>query len=129
MDTSRSFALVAEDTELGRWAIAHALQAAGFEVHLSGGWVESAGWLDRVDFDVAVMALACDRDDVAHITSHLRREHARTRLVVLALQDDSSSIRQVAGPDVIVLEKPLNVEQVVLAAKSFTQPGVVAKGA
>ena len=129
MDESKSFALVAEDTELGRWAIAHALQAAGFEVYLSGGWVESAGWLDRVDFDIAVMALSCDRDDVAHITSHLQRDHARTKLVVLALQDDLGAVRQAAGPDVVVLEKPLNVEQVVLAARSFRQPGDVARGA
>ena len=129
MHESKSFALVAEDTELGRWAIARALQAAGFEVYLSGGWVESAGWLDRIDFDVAVMALCCDRHDIASITSHLRREHARTKLVVLALQDDVGAIRQAAGPDVVVMEKPLNVEQVVRAAKSATQPGVVAKGA
>lgn len=129
MDESKCFALVAEDTELGRWAIAHALQAAGFEVYLSGGWVESAGWLDRVDFDVAVMALSCDRDDVAHITSHVRGEHGRTKLVVLALQDDVAAIRRATGPGVVVLEKPLNVEQVVLAAKSSTQPGAVAKGA
>jgi len=129
MDESKAFALVAEDTELGRWAIAHALQAAGFEIYLSGGWVESAGWLDRIDFDVAVMGLACDRDDIAHIASHLKHEHARTRLVILALPDDVGAIRQAAGPDVVVIEKPLNVDQVVLATKSFTQPGRVARGA
>jgi len=129
MASSKPLALVAEDTELGRWAIAHALHAAGFEFHASAGWVESARWLDRADFAVAVMALSCDRDDVRHIVRHLEGRHRRTRLVVLAAQDDVAVIRREAGPGVLVLPKPIDVGQIVLAAKSVTEPGAVALGA
>jgi len=129
MSPTKPLALIAEDTELGRWALAHAFQAGGFEIYMSATWVESAGWLDSADFDVAVMALSCDRDDVAHVAEHMRSHHGRTRLVILAPQDDVGAIRQTAGPDVVVLAKPLNVEQVVLAAKSLTEPGSVAMGA
>jgi DNA-binding NarL/FixJ family response regulator len=129
MSSTKPLALVAEDTELGRWAIAHALQAAGFEFYTSAGWVESAGWLDSTEFEVAVMALSCDRDDVAHIAEHLKSHHSRTRLILLAAQDEAKAIRQACGPDVVVLAKPLNVEQIVLAARSLTEPGAVARGA
>lgn len=129
MAGSRPLALVAEDTELGRWAIAHALQAAGFDFYLSAGWVESAGWLDRADFAAAVMALSCDRDDVSHIVRHVEGRHHRTRLIVLAAQDDVAAVRRAAGPGVIVLPKPIDAGQVVLAVKSVTEPGAVALGA
>jgi DNA-binding NtrC family response regulator len=129
MPSSRPLALVAEDTELGRWAIAHALQASGFEFHTSASWVESAGWLDSAEFTVAVMALSCGLDDVAHVAAHMRSHHSRTRMIVLAAQEEVAVMRQICGPDVIVLAKPLNVEQVVLAAKSLTEPGAIALGA
>ncbi len=129
MSRTKPLALVAEDTELGRWAIAHALQSSGFEFHTSASWVESAGWLDSAEFEVAVMALSCERDDVAHIAEHLRSHHARTGLILLAAQDEAKAIRQACGPDVVVLAKPLNVEQIVLAARSLTALGTVARGA
>ena len=129
MNRRRPLALVAENTELGRWAIAHALQAAGFEIYFSATWVESSGWLDRAQFDLAVMALSAQRDDVAFIAGHLRDEHAGTRLIALVPQDDVGEIRRACGPEAVVLAKPLNVEQVVLAARSFRQPGAVAQGA
>ena len=129
MSNSRPLALVAEDTELGRWALAHALQANGYEIYMSAGWVETDGWLDRAEFDVAVVSVSCDRDNVARIVEHLRREHPRTGLVLLALQDDVGTIRRTCGPGPVVLPKPLDVAQVVLAVRSLSEPGEVAMGA
>lgn len=129
MSSTKPLALVAEDTELGRWAIAHALQSEGFEIYMSGGWVESTGWLERARFDVAVVALSRDRDDVSRVVEHVRSQHRGTRLILLSAQDEVAEMRQAAGPGVVVLAKPLNVEQIVLAARSLTEPGAVARGA
>ena len=125
MSSTRPLALVAEDTELGRWAIAHALEAGGYETQVSDRWTETAGWLDRVDFDVAVMSLSCDRDDVAHIAEHVRVHHGNTGLILLALQEDVEAVRAAFGPGPVVLVKPLNIEHILLAARSLRQPGSV----
>ena len=129
MPESRPLALVAEDTELGRWALAHALQAAGYDVYMSGGWTETDGWLDRAAFDVVVMAVSSRRDNVRRIVDHARREHSQAGLILLALQDDAAAVRAASGPDPIVLSKPLDVVAVVLAVKSLVAPGRLAKGA
>jgi DNA-binding NtrC family response regulator len=125
MSRTRPFALVAEDTELGRWAIAHALQANGYETRVSDGWGETAGWLEREEFDVVVMSLSCDRDDVARITEHVRSRHGGTALILLAPQDDIVAVRSACGPGPVVLVKPLDIGQLVLAVRSLKQPGPV----
>jgi DNA-binding NtrC family response regulator len=125
MSSTRPLALVAEDTELGRWAIAHALQAGGYETRVSAGWAETAGWLDRKEFDVAVMSLSCDRDDVAHIAEHLRIHHGSAGLIFLVLQEDVEAVRLACGPGPIVLAKPLDIERLVQAARKLRQPGPV----
>ena len=123
MPTTRPLALVAEDTELGRWAIAHALQADGFDTCVFDGWAESAGWLGRRKFDVVVVALSVDRDDVGNIAEHMRSHHRGTRLIVLAPQDEMGEVRSACGPGPVVLPKPLDVERIVQTAKSLTGRG------
>lgn len=125
---TKPLALVAENTELGRWAIAHALQASGYEIYMSASWTESDGWLDQAEFDVAVMSVSCDRDDVARIAGHLRSHHVRTGLILLALQDDVGSVRRACGSGPLVLAKPLDIPQIVLAVRSLAEPGEVATG-
>ena len=125
----RPVALVAEDTELGRWALAHALRAEGYDVCVSAGWTETDGWLDRAAFDVVVMAVSSTRDNVAHIVDHARREHGQAGLILLALQDDAAAVRAASGPEPVVLAKPLDVAAVVLTARALAGPGDVAKGA
>jgi DNA-binding response OmpR family regulator len=109
----KRFALIAEETELGCWALAHALQAQGFEVYRALNWVEAAGWLDRVQFSLAVISLSLD------MAAYVRNHHPSTSLVLLADADEVQTLRVTSGPGTTVLAKPVELDDMIQAAQAI----------
>jgi DNA-binding NtrC family response regulator len=117
----QSFALVSEDTELGRWALTRALEAEGFEVQAVPTWVEASAWLLRGRFSLALVAVSSAPGNAADIVAFVRQHHANTHLVLLADQDSISELRLACGPEQDILAKPLDLEEVAHIAHS--RPG------
>jgi DNA-binding NtrC family response regulator len=120
--TTRLLALVSDDTELGRWALTHALEAEGFEVHTAPTWGEASATLARADFGLALLAVSAERQDAAEIADYLRRHHPNTHLILLADQDDVGALRRACGPETAILAKPLDLERIVRAAHACGEP-------
>jgi DNA-binding NtrC family response regulator len=114
--SNRMLALVADDTDLGRWALAHALQARGFEVYTAATWVEAAGWLGRTEVSVALVSASLESEGAPDMAAYLRTHHPTVHVIFLADQDEMPWVRQWCGQGAEVFAKPLDVEQVVVAA-------------
>lgn len=126
MITRRALALVAEDTELGRWALTRALEAAGFDVQAVATWSEAAAWLSRASFSLAFVAVSSVSGSAADVVASMRAYHPRTRLVLLADQDRADELRLACGPEQDLLTKPLDLEKVASVAHLGLHPGGVA---
>jgi DNA-binding NtrC family response regulator len=123
MVNRRSQALVSEDTELGRWALTRALEAAGFEVQAVATWVEASAWLLQGRFSLALVAVSSSTGNAADIVAYVRQHHPNTHLVLLADQDSIAELRLACGPELDVLAKPLDLEEVAHIAHSRPAPG------
>jgi DNA-binding NtrC family response regulator len=118
MAKRKLFALVSEDTELGRWALTRALEAEGFEVEAVPTWVEASACLLRARFSLALVAVSSAPGNAAEIVAYVRQHHPNTHLVLLADQDSISELRLACGPELDILAKPLDLEEVAHAAHS-----------
>lgn len=118
MGEDKPRALVAEDTELGRWAVARALEAHGFEVSTAANRAEAVGRLIGTAFAVLVAAVSLEREDVTELISLVRQNQPSTGLILLASQDEAGAVAS-AWNDAVIIEKPFSVDQVVRAAASF----------
>jgi DNA-binding NtrC family response regulator len=115
--------LVAEDTELGRWALEHALQARGFVVYTAATWVEALGWLGHADVSVAVVSASMEPQQGPEMCAFVQANHPSTRLVLLAAEDDVREVRGWCGAGTPVFAKPIDVEQVVGAVQGMIEDG------
>jgi DNA-binding NtrC family response regulator len=118
MAEKETFALVLEDTELGRWALTHALEAGGFEVRAASTWAEASGWLLRARFSLALVAVSSAPGNIADVAAEIRRDHPDTRVVLLADQDSVDELRLACGPDPEILAKPFDLDAVAHVALS-----------
>jgi DNA-binding NtrC family response regulator len=117
--SNRMLALVADDTELGRWALAHALQAHGFEVYTAATWVEATGWLGRADVSVALVSASLEPERAPEMAAYLRTRHPATPVIFLAAEEEMTWVRGWCGDRAELFVKPLDVEQVVAAAAAM----------
>lgn len=120
-------ALILEDTDLGRWALTHALEAAGYEVHAPWTWAEASEWMHRVTFRLALVAV-CSPDHAADVVADARRLR-HMHLVLLAEEDMVDDVRRACGADPDILPKPLDLAQVSEIARSCLEPGREARRA
>jgi DNA-binding NtrC family response regulator len=127
--SNRMLALVADDTELGRWALAHALQARGFEVYTAATWVEAAGWLGRADIAVAVISASIEPESAPDVAAYLRTRHPSTHVIFLATEDELPLAREWCVDHAEVFLKPLDVDRVVAAAAAKVESDRQAKRA
>jgi DNA-binding NtrC family response regulator len=114
----QSFALVSEDTELGRWALTRALEAEGFEVQAVSTWVEASAWLRRARFSLAVVAVSSAAGNAADIVAYVSNHHPNTHLVLLADDDTVGELRLACGREADILAKPLDLADVAHLARS-----------
>lgn len=118
MEKRRNLALVSEDTELGRWALTHALEAEGYEVQAVATWVEASAWLLRARFSLAVVAVSSSTGNAADIAAYVSQHHSNTHLVLLADQDSIAELRLACGPEPDILAKPLDLDEIAHVAHS-----------
>lgn len=118
MAHTRSLALVLEDTELGRWALTHALEAEGFEVRAVETWAEASTCLRQEKFELALVAASSAPANVGHITGEIRRDHPNTRLVLLADEDSIGDVRLECGSEPAILSRPYDLQAVAQVALS-----------
>jgi DNA-binding NtrC family response regulator len=123
MAIRKPLALVSEDTELGQWALTHALEAEGFEVQTASTWVEASACLARARFRLALVAISSEQETASDIVDYIRRHHQYTHLILLADQDDVGALRLACGPEPAILAKPLNLGQIVQLAHALQRPG------
>jgi DNA-binding NtrC family response regulator len=116
MPDDKPQALVVEDTELGRWAVAHALRANGFEVSIATDRADALGRVAGTRFAVMVTTLAADSDDTRELIDRLRESQPDAGLIFLARQEEAARVSAECGPGAVVLEKPLDIDRVVAAA-------------
>lgn len=122
MASRKLLALVAEDTELGRWALTRALEAEGFDVRAASTWGEGSAWLAGADFSVVFVAVSSERGNAADIVGYVRQHHPGTHIVLLADQDDVGALRLACGPEAIIQPKPLDLQQIVRVAHTCSDP-------
>lgn len=122
MTSRKPLALVSEDTELGRWALKHALEAQGFDVTTVATWAEASAWLRLDDFSLVLLAVSSAPGNAADIVADVRRHHPRAHLVVLADQDVISELRHACGASLDILKKPLDLAEVADVALTGQAP-------
>lgn len=122
MGKRQSLALVLEDTELGRWALTRALEAEGFDVQAVSTWVEASAWLLKAEFSLALVAVSSTTGNAADIVAFVRHHHPHTHLVLLADEDSIGELRLACGPDLDILRKPLDLDEV--AHVAHLRPGL-----
>ena len=110
MTDRQPLALVLEDTELGRWALTHALEAEGFEVRAVSTWAEASAWLGRAQFSLVLLAVSSAPGTVADIAAEIYRDHPNARLILLVDQDSIDEVRLACGPEPEILAKPFDLE-------------------
>jgi ActR/RegA family two-component response regulator len=118
MAKPQSFALVFEDTELGRWALRRALEAEGLGVEVVSTWAEASRWLHQMKFSMAFVAVSSAPGSAADVVADIRRDFPDTRLVLLAGQDSIDELRLACGPGPEILAKPLDLDAVARVARS-----------
>jgi len=112
-------ALILEDTDLGRWALTHALQAEGFEVVGVSTWAEASACLTRVECALALIAVSSIVDDVADVVASIRRDHPATHVMLLVQDEGLRELRSRCGPGTDILPKPLNLDDVARVARAW----------
>jgi DNA-binding NtrC family response regulator len=123
MAVRKPSALVSEDTELGRWALTRALEAAGFDVQAVPTWAEASAWLLRRKFSLALVAVSSASGNAADIVAYVREHHPHTHPVLLADQDSISELRLACGPEPDILAKPLDLAEIAHIAHSRPESG------
>jgi DNA-binding NtrC family response regulator len=118
MTVKESLALVLEDTELGRWALQRALEAAGFRVLVVSTWAEASVHLIRERFSLVIVAVSSILDNVAGIVADISRDHPEAHLILLADEDSIGELRPICGPTAHILPKPLDLEKLAQVALS-----------
>jgi DNA-binding NtrC family response regulator len=116
----RPKALVAEDTELGRWAVARALEANGFEVNTASNKAEAIGRLIGNAFAVFIAAVPLERESVSELIRQVHENQPSTGLILLADHDNASRLADSCGSRAVVIEKPFGIDQIVKAACELT---------
>ena len=114
----QSLALILEGTELGRWALARALESEGFEVRAVRTWAEALGWLRTTRFSLVLAAVSSAPGNAAHLAAEIRRDQPHARLVLLTDQDSIDELRLACGPEPEILAKPFDLEAVAHVALS-----------
>ena len=120
MTGTEPVALVLEDTELGRWALRRALEAAGFQVLAVSTWAEASACLLRERFGLALVAVSSILENVTEIVADLGRDYPDTHLILLADQDSIGELRPLCGPGADILAKPLDLAEVAHVALSHS---------
>jgi DNA-binding NtrC family response regulator len=129
MAVRESFALVLEDTELGRWALQRALEGAGFKVVAVPTWAEASACLVREKVGLALVAVSSVVENVTGVVTDICRDHPDTHLILLADQDSVSELRNLCGSVADILTKPIDLAAMAKVAlqhgrPSGQQPGV-----
>ena len=127
MADRKSLALVAEDTDLGRWALTRALQAEGYDVRAASTWAEASTWLLQAEFALALVAVSSP-GNAADVVACIR-QYPHTHLVLLADEDSIRELRLACGPAPDILAKPFDLERVGRVAFSHLGPGGETLGA
>ncbi len=122
MSAEKPLALIAEDTELGRWAVAHALKQRGFEVEVASSWWEVLASLAHRRFDLLVVAVSSEQTQFADVCTLLARDQPSLRIIALAPSDQVGQVKELWASRAVVMSKPLDVEQVVHVAISDVRP-------
>lgn len=120
--TTRPLALVSEDTQLGRWALTHALEAEGFEVQTASTWVEASACLAKAHFRLALVAVSSEQENASDIVDYVRRHRSDTRWILMADRDDVGALRLVRGSEFAILAKPLDLQQLVQFVHTCDEP-------
>ncbi len=113
-----SLALILEDTELGRWALTHALEAEGFEVRAVETWAEASAWLRRARFSLVLAAVSSAPGSAADLAAEIRRDQPNAHTVLLTDQDSIDELRRACGPEPEILAKPFDLTAVAQVALS-----------
>jgi DNA-binding NtrC family response regulator len=116
MAVRESLALVLEDTELGRWALSRALEAAGFRVMAVSTWSEASACLLRQSFALVLVAVSSVIENVGEVVTDICREHPNAHLILLADEDSIGELRPLCGQGADILAKPIDLEQVAQVA-------------
>ena len=122
MLTRPRLALVADDTSLVRWAITQALTAEGFEVRSAGTRAETLGQLIGSGFDLVVVSLAIEREDVCDLVCEVRRHRPETRLVLLVDPNERQMPCSECNRGATTLEKPFSLDELIAAVRTLTRP-------
>ncbi len=125
MAPQETVALVLEDTDLGRWALARALEARGVEVRTVLTWTEASAWLPKVRFTL-VLAAVSSPGQAAEIVAELNC-YPHTHLVLLAEEDMIDELRLACGPKPDILAKPFDLDEVDRIARSLQHTGSEAR--
>jgi DNA-binding NtrC family response regulator len=120
-------ALVLEDTDLGRWALTRALEAAGYVVHAASTWAEACTWLLRARFTLALVEVPSP-GQAADIVVDVS-QYPYTHVVLLTHEDTVGELRLVCGPACDILPKPVDLERVAHIARSCLESGTEARRA
>jgi DNA-binding NtrC family response regulator len=120
MDPRR--ALVVTDIDLSGWALRHALTSAGFVV-LTAADADAARAVIEVSdpFDVVVVSLSLGVERVSSLLTCAAWLWPGVPAIVLAVDHESHPLPTKAE-DVVVLEKPYSVDDVVASALRFCRP-------
>ena len=113
--------LVAEDDLEMRQVVREVLEAAGFEVHeASSGVALLAQLAEDGDFDLVVTDVRLPWISGEHVVRMARRAgFTMPVLIMTAYADETLEARLDGVPDVIVLEKPFDLQELVEAAGRF----------
>lgn len=118
MTLSESRALVLEDTELGRWALSRALEAAGFDVRAVSTWTEASAYLLEEQFGLALVAASSILDNIVETVTGIGRDYPDTHLILLADQDTIEGLVPLCGAATDILPKPLDLGMVAQVARA-----------
>jgi DNA-binding NtrC family response regulator len=114
-------ALVAEDSQLGGWAVSHALQGVGFEVRRAATWVEVTGWLRMQPFRVVVLSASLDPAGVAEMAGYIATHHEGTAVIVLADADEVWRLGRECGSQAVIVSKPLDLDRLVRMVSAYVK--------
>lgn len=129
MADRQSSALVLEETELGRWALTHALEAEGLEVRAVSTWAEASAWLRRARFSLVLAAVSSAPGSAADLAAEIRRDQPNAHVVLLTDQDSIDELRQACGPGPEILSKPFDLRAVAQVALSRSGSVAESRGA
>ena len=115
--------LVAEDDLEMRQVVREVLEAAGFEVHeASSGVALLAQLAEDGDFDLIVTDVRMPWISGEHVVRMARRAgFAMPVLIMTAYADEALEAMLDGVPDVILLEKPFDLQELVEAARRFLE--------